>query len=144
MNERYFQFGRFRVLAEIERGAGEEGAIYKAVCEEDGFDGVAVGTMVALKTMKVESEDHRVQLQSYAQELMKLVHPGVERCLGYFVEDDAKDRFSRHGVFVFEWLEGESLKERLRRESSGLDADEVLRIGEKLLSACQVVLNLMI
>ena len=141
MNERYFQFGRFRVLSEIKRGAGEEGAIYKAVCEEDGFDGVAVGTMVALKTVKVESEDHRVQLQSYAQELMKLVHPGVERCLGYFVEDDAKDRFSRHGVFVFEWLEGESLKERLRRESSGLDADEVLRIGEKLLSACAYVLT---
>ena len=132
MSERYFQSGRFRVLAEIGRGAGGRCEVYRAVCEKDGFEGVPAGAAVALKVVEIADDEHGERLRSRARVLMKLVHPGAERCYGYFAE--APDRSPRRGVFVCEWLEGETLKERLRKEQNGLDADESLRIGENLLS----------
>lgn len=133
MSEKALRFGCFRVLAEIERGVGERGEVYKAICVKDDFGMVALGTVVALKVVEVVDDDHGARLHARALELMRLAQPEVERCFGYFVEGE--HQFCKRGVFIFEWLEGESLKDRLRRELGGLDADEFLRLGEKLLSA---------
>ena len=124
--------GCFRLLDEV--GKGSQDAVYKAVCERDGFEGVPVGMTVALKVLTVSGGEKcwLAEFQARVEELKRLAHPGVARCFGYFIESGP---FCDMHVLVTEWLEGETLKDRLRRTPQGLGADEVLRIGEQLLSA---------
>ena len=131
---RTLRFGCFRVLTDLKSGVGSQGTVYKAVCERDGFEGVAVGTVVALKVMPVQDDDRRqfARLKTRTDELVGLAHPGVVKYLGCFSESGS---FSDVHVLVLEWLEGESLKDRLLRNPHGIDADEALRIGEKTLAA---------
>ena len=129
-------FGCFRVLSII--AVGSQGTVYKAVCEKDGFEEVAVGTVVVLTTMSVVDHDGEnfQRLQKRTAELRALAHPGIVRYFGCFLESGP---FGDMHVLVTEWLEGETLKDRLRRNPQGLDADEVLRIGEQLLAALAYV-----
>lgn len=134
MAEKLVTLGCFRVLTDLKSGVGSQGSVYKAVCEKEGFAGVAVGTVVALKVMPVQDDDKSLfaRLQSRTEELMGLSHPGIVRYLGCFSEPGP---FNDVHVLVLEWLEGESLKDRLLRNPQGIDADETLWIGEKTLAA---------
>ena len=134
MAEKLVTLGCFRVLTDLKSGVGSQGSVYKAVCEKEGFAGVAVGTVVALKVMPVQDDDKSLfaRLRSRTEDLMGLSHPGIVRYLGCFSEPGP---FNDVHVLVLEWLEGESLKDRLLRNPQGIDADETLRIGEKTLAA---------
>ena len=130
MSEKCFQLGRFRVLDRF-RVMDRVVRQFKAVCEKDGFAGVAVGTSVTLTEIptRIASE----QIQARVAEIRKLSHSGIVKCFGWFAESNGS--FGDDYVVVTEWLEGETLKDLLRRNPQGLDVDETLRIVDQMLSA---------
>ena len=132
------KLGCFHLLDEV--GRGSQGVVYKAICESDGFEGVSVGTVVAISVLSVDSgdKDYEARFGKRIAELKALSHPTVARSLGSFCE---KGPFGDMRVFVQEWFEGESLGAWLRRNPNGLDADEALRIGGQLLDALAYILS---
>ena len=125
--------GRFRVLESVKDGAGSQGTVYKAVCE-DARDGiVAAGTVVALKVMSVHDDDRRQweALNRRTAELTGIRHENIVRYLGCFSE---RGSFNDIYVIVQEFLEGETLKDVLARNPSGLDVDEGIRIVDGALA----------
>ena len=120
--------GGFRVLAEIQAGSGSQGTVYKAVCDEDKHGLVPVGTVVALKVMPVQDEGQAQwrKLEKRTRELANLNHPSVVKYHGCFSEQGT---FNDVHVVVQEFLDGETLKDRLARNPSGLDVDEAIRIA---------------
>ena len=123
--------GCFRILSDLKTGAGSQGAVYKAVCEREGFEGVKPGTVVALKVMLAQDgADRYARLESRTRELKALDHPNIVRYYGCFPECGA---FNDVHVVVLEFLEGASLKDRLVGSPRGLDADEALRIAGQAL-----------
>ena len=136
--------GGFRILDALQTGAGSQGAVYRGVCEDARFSGLMPGASVALKVMTASDDDPAQwsRLERRTSELVGLNHPNVVKYYGCFAVNDVfHDRY----VIVEEFLEGESLKERLARSPSGLDADESLRIaraaltGLDYLSSCGIV-----
>jgi predicted Ser/Thr protein kinase/tetratricopeptide (TPR) repeat protein len=103
---------------EIERavGYGGMGMVYRALDRH-------TGQPVALKTLRHASEDHMRRFAKEAETMYKLQHPRVVRYL-------AHGRTEQGELFlVMEWLEGESLAERLRRSSLTLDETYKLALG---------------
>ena len=130
--------GGFRVLQEIQAGAGSQGTVYKAICEVDKFGFVEVGTVVALKVMAVQDDGghHWRKLEKRTAELSRLDHPNVVRYYGCFVESGL---FNDVHVVVQEYLDGETLKERLVRHRSGLDVDEGLKVADAALAGLEYI-----
>ena len=124
--------GGFRILDALQTGAGSQGAVYRAVCDGNGFPDVRQGTVVALKVMPAgdENPDHWARLETRTRELSFLEHPNIVKYHGCF---RANDFFHDLYVIVEEFLVGETLKERLSKSPSGLDVDEVLLIANALL-----------
>src|ERR1700721_1875407 len=105
---------QYRVLERL--GGGGMGIVYKA---ED----TKLGRMVALKFLPDELADHPPALERLrggARQVGALNHPGI--CTMYQL-GEASGRV----VLVMEFLEGESLRERMAR--GPLSADEFLDIG---------------
>ena len=128
--------GGFRILAEIKGASGSQGQIFKAVCEVPPFAGIETGTVVALKAMAVHDEDGRAwaKLEKRTSELVRLSHPNVVKYYGCFSESGT---FNDIHAIVQEFLEGETLKQRLARCPSGLDADEALHVTEAALAGLE-------
>lgn len=132
--ERDRVLGGFRIVQAIRCGKGSQGTIYKAVSEDGGM--VPPGTVVALKVMPAQ-EGGEAQLQRMSARTSALAgisHPNVVRYFGCFAEHDS---FNDLHVIVQEFLEGETLKERLSRFPYGLDADECVRIACSVASALE-------
>ena len=119
--------GGFKVLEDIQAESGSQGAVHKAVCVEDIHHLVPVGTVVALKMMIVQDDNKQQwrKLEKRTAELVRMNHPNVVRYYGCFSESGA---FNDVHVIVQEFLEGETLKQRLARYQAGLDVDEGLKI----------------
>ena len=119
--------GGFKVLEDIQAESGSQGAVHKAVCVEDIHHLVPVGTVVALKIMIVQDDNKQQwrKLEKRTAELVRMNHPNVVRYYGCFSESSA---FNDVHVIVQEFLEGETLKQRLARYQAGLDVDEGLKI----------------
>lgn len=119
--------GGFRIIDDLKLGSGSEGTVYKAVCETARFEGCPVGTVVALKTMMAQDDDHRLfaKLEKRTNELVRLDHPNVVRYFGCFFEQSG---FAELHVVVQEFLEGETLKECLLTHPAGLDVDEAIKV----------------
>lgn len=117
---------RFQRLKEI--GSGAQARVWKAKCVED-VPGVARrGDLVALKIKNVQGGEPGAQfkkLEGRIAELKTLEHANIVRYLGCF--EGQIDGQACH-VVVQEYLEGETLKERLSKLRLGLDVDEGLRI----------------
>ena len=128
--------GGFRILDALHSGEGSQGAVYRAVCEEARFSGVQAGASVALKVMPAPDEDssHWLKLERRTGELVRIDHPNVVKYYGCFAVNDV---FHDLLVVVEEFLEGESLKDRLARAPTGLDADEALRIVREALAGLE-------
>src|SRR5688572_27273033 len=103
--------GRFEV--ERSAGAGGMGTVYRA---HDRHTGEAV----ALKTLRRPSEEHARRFAKEAEVLYRLRHPRIVRYI-------AHGRTPEGELFLaMEWLEGESLSQRLRRAPLSLrDAFEL-------------------
>ena len=125
--------GGFRIIDDLKLGSGSEGAVYKAVCETARFEGCPIGTVVALKTMTVQDDDRRLfaKLKKRTNELVQLNHPNVVRYFGCFFEQSG---FAELHIVVQEFLEGETLKERLLAHSTGLDVDEAIKVIKSVIA----------
>ena len=128
--------GGFRILSEIKGASGSQGQIFKAVCEQPPFAGIEPGTVVALKAMAVHDEDGQAwaKLEKRTGELVRLSHPNVVKYYGCFSESGT---FNDIHAIVQEFLDGETLKQRLLRFPSGLDADEALHVTEAALAGLE-------
>ena len=126
--------GGFRILAEIKSGG--QGQIFKGVCDNPPFDGIEPGTVVALKVMPTHDENGsvRAEMEKRTGELARLSHPNIVEYYGCFYE---RGFFNDIYVIVQEWLEGETLKQRLARNPHGLDADEALRVTDAVLAGLE-------
>ncbi|MBW2457980.1 MAG: protein kinase, partial [Deltaproteobacteria bacterium] len=104
--------GRF----EIERtaGAGGMGTVYRT-------RDLTTGEPVALKTLRKPSEEHTKRFLKEAEVLYKLRHPTIVR---YIAHGQAE---AGALYLAMEWLEGESLSQRLKR--SALSLKEAYRLG---------------
>ena len=131
MGER--RIGGFRIVAPIRDGKGSQGSVFRAVCEQPVLPGVAVGETVALKTMTVRDETGAMyaRLARRTELLSRINHPNVVRYRGCFAENTP---FSSMHVVVMEFLEGQTLKERLAVNPGGLDADEAIKIVDSALA----------
>lgn len=129
-------FGGFRVVQSIKCGSGSQGTLYKAVCEDGAM--VPRGTAVALKVMPVHEDCSRqiVRMDARTAALVRISHPNVVRYFGSFTEHDS---FNDLHVIVQEFLDGETLKERLSRFPFGLDVDESIHIARSVISAMEHV-----
>ena len=124
--------GGFRILQSIRCGTGSQGTIYKAVCVDSSI--VPSGTVVALKVMPSHEEgDAQLRrMEARTASLARIEHPNIVRYFGCFAEHDS---FADLHVIVQEFLEGETLKERLSRFPFGLDVDECMHIARSVISA---------
>ncbi|HZO17133.1 MAG TPA: protein kinase, partial [Polyangiaceae bacterium] len=97
--------GRFQI--ERAAGAGGMGTVYHAVDKTSG-------EVVALKMLRKPSEEHVRRFVKEAEFLYKLRHPRIVRYIAHGRTEDGE-------LFLaMEWLEGESLSQRLRREPLSL------------------------
>lgn len=121
------RIGGFRILSEIKSGSGSQGTVFRAVCEESAFDGLVVGSEVALKVMVASPDDHSrwEKLRRRTDELVRLSHENLVRYYGCF---SVCDVFNELYVVVQEYLSGHALKDELQRYPRGLDVDRALGI----------------
>ena len=126
------KIGCFRVLCDLALGTGSQGTVFKAICEEPGFAGVRVGEVVALKVMSAPDVDGSrfARLERRVSELCVLDSPNVVHYIGCFYE---RRELSALHVVVLEYLEGETLKARLRRSRGGLPREEAIRVASRAL-----------
>ena len=131
-SERNRVIGGFRVVQSIRCGSGSQGTIYKAVSVDSSV--VPPGTEVALKVMPVqECGDGRTdRVNARTSALAGISHPNIVRYFGCFSEHDS---FNDLHVIVQEFLEGETLGERLSRFPCGLDVDVCIGIARSAISA---------
>ena len=121
----------FRILRTLKSGA--QGTVYEAVCEQGNSLGCTSGAHVAIKAMSVQDESGSsfAELQRRTARLGAIDHPNIVKYHGCFVMQDA---FAEMHMVVMEYLDGETLKDRLAREAGGLDADNAVRIIEAVVS----------
>ncbi|MFO0658384.1 MAG: protein kinase [Polyangiaceae bacterium] len=105
--------GRFRI--ELLAGAGGMGSVYLARDESTGQN-------VALKVLLPHGSQEVARFLREAKILATLEHPGIVRYVDHGVSDDGEP------FLAMEWLDGESLDERLQRVGS-LDLAEAVQIG---------------
>ena len=119
--------GGFRMTREVSKGA--QGRVYEAVSDTDAFPNCPKGTEVVLKTMAARDDtgEEFARLSARTDVLAGLGHPNV---VGYFGCFKVQEPFAELHVVVMERLDGETLKARLERERTGLDADSAVRIAE--------------
>ena len=125
------RLGGFRILDDHPLASGTEGVIWRAVCETPQLPGLRAGDVVVLKTMTGSDSDGMLfrRLERRTKSLVALDHPNVVRYRGCL---RVTDEFNDVQVVVMDCLDGETLRERLRRNPRGLDADEGLEICEKV------------
>jgi eukaryotic-like serine/threonine-protein kinase len=107
---------------EIERraGAGGMGAVYRALDRE-------TGKPVALKIVNIPIQQLIERFSREAQVLADIDHPGVVRYVAHGARPGGEP------YLAMEWLEGETLGERLGR--AGLTVGETLALAKRLADA---------
>ena len=109
-----------RFLIERLAGSGGMGAVYRAIDRH-------TGEPAALKVMAGRGLDHAERFLREAQVLAELRHPGIVRYIAHGTTGTGEP------WLALEWLEGESLAERLRRR--GLTVAESALVGLRVAEA---------
>ncbi len=112
-----------RFLLERIAGAGGMGTVYRAFDRQTGGP-------VALKILHARGADDEPRFVREAEILAELRHPGIVRYIAHGVAADG-DRY-----LAIEWLDGESLSERVARE--GLTVAESVELGIRVTEALAV------
>src|SRR4051812_30629851 len=110
---------------EIERlaGSGGMGAVYRSLDRR-------TGTLAAVKFLWphfIDQPEHAERFSREAQVLQEIHHPGVVRYIAHGTSPGGEP------WLAIEWLEGESLAERLRRE--GLTVAEGVALARQVANA---------
>ena len=115
-------------------GDGAQGRVYKAVYQGDDVSKVARGEIVAIKLIRITGDDDklRTKFQAQADILRRLSHTNIVRY---------RDSFSWHAgewdeaqCLVMEFLEGETLTDRLKKANTGLAWPQVEEVFEQCLA----------
>ncbi|WP_437484457.1 protein kinase [Sorangium sp. So ce1014] len=109
-----------RFLIERLAGSGGMGSVYRALDR-------LTGETAALKVMSGRGLEHGERFAREAQVLAELRHPGIVR----YIAQGATE--SGEPWLALEWLEGESLADRLRRR--GLTVSESVTLGLRIAEA---------
>lgn len=128
--------GGFQILRRLEGAVGGEGFVCEAKCVEDVHHIVPPGEIVALKIMMVQDDDGVKwrRLKKRTEELKRLSHPNIVRYYGCF--EGPQENFSQAYVVVQEFLDGESLKQRLDKVRI-LDTDTAIGIIRLVVSGLE-------
>jgi serine/threonine protein kinase len=110
---------RYRIVRQL--GQGGMGTVYEAVDER-------LDTTVALKESHFNDEQLGKQFEREARLLAKLRHPAMTRVIDHFKDDDGQ-------FLVMDFIAGEDLSEKLKREGSAIPPTEVLPWADQLLDA---------
>ncbi len=133
--------GGFKILANLKAGSGAQGTVYKAICERDDLPFCPRGTVVALKAMPVSGDDPDSAFEKLRRrtDLLKSIsHPNIVRYFGCF---SAQLEFAERHFIVLEFLEGETLAQKLQKNRAGLDADEAIRIVKGMVAGLAAAEN---
>jgi serine/threonine protein kinase len=106
---------RFEILNKA--GQGGMGEVYRV--RDWSSNGV-----VGLKVLSVEASEHFERFEREAKLLAELIHPSIVRYIAHGQLDDGRP------YLAMEWLEGESLSQRLEREL--LTVGETLALAETI------------
>ena len=115
-------------------GDGAQGRVYKAQYQGDDVSKVAKDEIVAIKVIRITGDDDklRTKFQAQADILRRLSHTNIVRY---------RDSFAWHAgewdeaqCLVMEFLEGETLTERLKKASTGLAWTQVETVFEQCLA----------
>jgi tetratricopeptide (TPR) repeat protein len=112
-----------RFVIERLAGSGGMGAVYRALDEHTG----GPAAVKVLWSRFVEMPEHTERFEREARVLMELDHPGIVRYLARGISDEGEP------WIALEWLEGESLSQRLRRQ--GLTLAEAVALGRRVAEA---------
>src|SRR5262245_8167425 len=112
--------GRFEIERRV--GAGGMGVVYRARDRK-------TGGLVAVKVLRARGEIDLMRFRREAELLAQLEHPAIVRYIASGIT--AK----RNPCIVLEWLEGESVSERLGRAS--FDLVEALTLGARVADALE-------
>jgi serine/threonine protein kinase len=118
MNNGELFCGRFELVSRA--GAGGMGTVWRALDR-------ATGQMTALKLLSRFNESDAARFRHEARILSGLSHPHVVRCVAHGIEPSSEP------YLVMEWLEGETLAERL--DGAGLKLEESLSLARHVASA---------
>jgi hypothetical protein len=123
---RHVLHGRYRILGPV--GKGGMGAVYRAQDDRSG------GRVVAVKELSqsgLDPEELTAAIATFKHEatlLASLKHPCLPKIYNDFTEAGRQ-------YLVMEFIEGETLEQRLRRSNGQhLPVSDVLKIGEQLCS----------
>lgn len=126
------RIGDYELLSLI--GDGAQGRVYKAQYQGDDVSKVAKGEIVAMKVIRITGDDDklRTKFQAQADILRRLSHTNIVRY---------RDSFAWHAgewdeaqCLVMEFLEGETLTDRLKKASTGLPWSQVETVFEQCLA----------
>jgi hypothetical protein len=114
--------GPFQI--EAVAGAGSTGTVYQALDP-------ASGRRVAVKVLRGLAGAEAARFAREARLLAQIRHPGVVRYVDHGTTDEGD------AYLVMEWLEGEDLRERLRR--AGISIEETVLLGRRVAEALAAV-----
>jgi Tol biopolymer transport system component len=118
------KLGAYEVIAKL--GEGGMGEVYRARDTKLGRD-------VAIKTLPelfVDNPERVARFEREAQILAALNHPHIAAIYG--LEESAGSRF-----LVLEYVDGESLADRIAKSKTGLGVDEALAIARQIVDALE-------
>lgn len=129
------RLGKYELLEEI--GDGAEGRIFKARCVENGVPDVTVGELVALKRLRQTGSESQSQIFTRTSRILRaLNHPNIVRYKDSFIgTDEALDE--EVYCLVTELLEGQTLKELMDKNKTGLPWDHARSIIIETLQALE-------
>ncbi len=124
--------GDYELIALL--GDGAQGRVFKARAIT-GSAKVPEGTTVAIKVLTRATADPKedIRFKRQADILSKLSHPAICHYVDYFIWQEGE--FDELKCLVMEFLDGESLSDRIARHRKGLPWEEVYAIFDACISA---------
>lgn len=115
-------------------GDGAQGKVFQARCIAENSAGIAVGEIVAIKVLRIASEDERAhrRVKDKADILRNLSHPNIVRYRDSFTWHPGE--WDEAQCLVMEFLEGETFDVRLKKFLKGLPLPEVASVFEQCLA----------
>ena len=111
--------GRFEILSLA--GRGGMGRVFRSRDTQ-------TGAIVALKLLSLQGEETTMRFRRETDALARLEHPGIVRYVAGGTDEDGAP------FLAMEWIEGEDLRARLKREGR-LEVSDVVALGKRLAAA---------